>query len=371
MKKKTKVNRGPVAEIDLSALAHNLKVVSSITKQKNIIAVVKADAYGHGSVEISKRILNEGISSLAVAYTQEAKTLREAGITAKIIVLFDCRDMDDYFTYDLVPVIYSIHNAIAFSKKAESMDRKIPVHVKIDTGMGRLGVTHENAVADTVCIAGMTGIHLEGLLSHFSEADLSDTSYAAYQLQLFNDIKNKITAQIGRPVISHIANSAAILTMKGALLDAVRPGLMLYGHSPFSEGYGLVPVMKIKTRILALRNLPSGTPISYGRTFITERKSRIAVIPLGYADGFNRLFSNNADVLVRGQLAPVVGRVCMDLTMIDVTDIEEVSEADEVVVMGQQGNKTITASQLSSRINTIPYEVLTSLGNRANKVYIH
>lgn len=371
MKKKTKVNRGPVAEIDLSALTHNLNIVTNISKKRNIIAVVKADAYGHGSVQISKRILNEGISCLAVAYTEEAKTLRESGVSAKIIVLFDCADKEDFFNYDLIPVISNMKAAREFSKLAAGRGKTIPVHIKIDTGMGRMGFTKEEAVQCTIAIAGMKGIMLEGLLSHFSEADLSDSSYAAYQVQLFNEIREKITAKIGRPVMSHMANSAAILTMQDALLDAVRPGLMLYGYSPFSESYGLVPVMKIKTKILAVRNLPAGTPISYGRTFMTKRKSRIAVIPLGYADGFNRLFSNNADVLVRGQQAPVVGRVCMDLTMIDVTDIEEVSEADEVVVMGHQGNKTITACQLSSRINTIPYEILTSLGNRAKKEYIH
>jgi alanine racemase len=365
------VIRCPIAEINLSAIQHNLKIVSNIIKTRLLIAVVKADAYGHGSIEVSRKLFKEGVSHLAVAFTDEAKELRESGVNTKIMVLFQHNDIADYFYYNFIPVIHDRKTAIEFSKEAFRKGKKIRVHVKIDTGMGRLGFIPEKAVSDIVEISGMDGIELEGLLSHFSEADLSDRSFAVQQLGLFNKIRNIISEKLGRSVISHIANSAAVLSFEDSLLDAVRPGLMLYGCSPFKQDYGLMPLMRIKTKILAIRSLPSGFSVSYGRTFVTKRDSRIAVIPVGYADGFNRLFSNNSEVLVRGKNVPVVGRVCMDLTMIDVTEVEGISENDEVVLLGQQENKMITAHELASRIDTIPYEVLTSLGNRSRKEYIH
>ncbi len=367
------MNRGPIAEINLPALQHNLSIVKKISSKRPVIAVVKADAYGHGSIEISRKLINEGVSYLAVAFSGEAKTLRDAGITAKIIVLFDRTDIPDYFDYGLIPVIQDVKTARVFSKEAVRRKKRIQVHVKIDTGMGRIGFKPDEAVSDAVKISEMEGIELEGLMSHFSEADLQDRSYAVQQLKIFNGIKKEIVKKTGRPVLSHIANSAAVLSFKEALLDAVRPGLLLYGYAPFKERFGecfgLMPLMKVRTRILVVRNLPSGSPVSYGRTFITKRRSKIAVVPIGYADGYSRLFSNNAEVLVRGRRAPVVGRVCMDLTMIDVTDVDGVSEGDEVVILGGQGNELITASELSSRIHTIPYDIITSLGSRAIRKY--
>ena len=365
------MNRGPVAEINLAALQHNLEIVKRIVEKRHIIAVVKADAYGHGSVEVSRRLIQGGVSYLAVAYTEEAKVIRESGIDAKVIVLFDRSDIPDFFKYDLMPVIHDIRTASEFSKEAVRSGKKIHVHLKIDTGMGRVGINPGRAVSEAVEISDMEGIELEGILSHFSEADLSDRTYAVRQLEIFNKTRKGISEKLGRPVISHMANSAAVLSLKEALFDAVRPGLMLYGYSPFSESYGLTPLMKIKTKILVIRNLPSGHPVSYGRTFVTKRESRVAVIPVGYADGYNRLFSNNSEVLVRGVRVPVVGRVCMDLTMADVTGVDGVTDGDEVVLLGQQGGEMISAHELSSRINTIPYEIITSLGSRSRKEYIN
>ena len=365
------MNRGPLSEIDLSALQHNLKIIRQIAGKRTVIAVVKADAYGHGAIEIARRLMSEGISDLAVAYTEEAKILRESGIDARILVLFDRSDIADYFAYDLIPVIYDMETAAAFSKEAKKRGKKIPVHLKVDTGMGRIGFLSEKSVSDAVFISQMEGIELEGLLSHFSEADSSDSSYALQQLESFHHIRSAIEEKTGRKLIAHMANSAALLSLKESLLDAVRPGLILYGCSPFQESYGLRPVMKIKTRILSIRRLPAGTPVSYGRSFITRRESTIAVVPVGYADGYNRLFSNNADMLVRGMRMPVVGRICMDVTMIDVTEVDAISEGEEVVLLGQQGGGMITANELSSRIHTIPYEIITSLGSRTKKEYIH
>jgi alanine racemase len=236
--------------------------------------------------------------------------------------------------------------------------------------MGRMGLRKESAVADAVEIAGYEGLVLEGLLSHFSEADLADRSFAVHQITLFKEIHAEIVKKTARRLLCHMANSAAVFSLPDAVLDAVRPGIALYGYSSADESFGLEPVMKIKTRVLAVRNLPTGTPVSYGRTFITKRESRIAVVSLGYADGYTRCFSNNAEMLVGGHRAPVIGRVCMDLTMLDVTDTDHVSEGDEVVILGTQNGQVITATELSRRSGTIPYEILTSLGSRSRRQYV-
>jgi alanine racemase len=393
------VNRGAVAEISLSAIAYNLKFVKKIIKNLPVIAVVKADAYGHGAVEVSKRLIKEGISYLAVAYTSEAIELRNSGIHVPIIVLFDRGDIKDFLDYKLIPVIYDVDTALSFSNEARKRRTKIKVHVKVDTGMGRLGLSGDHVVTDLIKISEMEGIELAGLLSHFSEADLSDMSYAVLQLDRFNKIRKAISKKLKRRIFSHMANSATVLTFSDAYLDAVRPGLMLYGCSPIDydqnpplptfsiggmgrfesggQGWGgdpvpltLMPVMKIKTRVLCIRSILPGSPISYGRTFVTKRPSRIGVLPLGYADGYSRLFSNNAEVIVRGKRVPVIGRVCMDLTMTDLTDVRGVRENDEVIIMGEQGKESITAQELAYRANTIPYEILTSLGSKSRRIYI-
>jgi alanine racemase len=395
------VNRGAVAEISLSAIAHNLQGIKKIVKNRPVIAVVKADAYGHGILEVSKGLIKEGVSCLAVAYTDEAIELRTAGINIPIIVLFDTGDINDFFDFRLIPVIYNVDTALSLSNEARKRGIKVEVHVKIDTGMGRIGLSGKNIIKDLITISEMEGIELAGLLSHFSEADLSDRSYAVQQLERFNKIRETTSKKLKRKIFSHIANSAAVLSFKDAYLDAVRPGLMLYGYSPIQrsevrsqksapppippprggrvregvktpnpKSVNLIPAMKVKTRILNIRNLPPGTPISYGRTFITKRQSRIGVLPLGYADGYSRLFSNNADVLVKERRVPVVGRICMDLTMIDLTDVEDVREDDEVVILGKQGKESITARELANKANTIPYEILTSLGSKSKRIYV-
>ena len=384
--------RGAIAEVNLSAIANNLHSIRKIVKNRPVIAVVKADAYGHGAVEVSKRLLKEGVSYIAVAYTGEAAELREAGINIPIIVLFDSGDIKDFFDFNLIPVIYnSVDTVSKLSAEARKRDTTIKVHVKVDTGMGRLGLYDNHIIDDLVRISEMPGIELTGLLSHFSEADLSDRTYAVIQLNRFNQIRETISKKLKRKIFSHMANSAAVLTFEDAHLDAVRPGLMLYGYSPLNQNaecgtqkaelnpgfqnpqsvsINLIPAMKVKAKILCIRNLPSGTPISYGRTFITRRPSRIGVLPLGYADGYSRIFSNNAEVLVKGRRVPIVGRVCMDLTMTDLTDVKDVTENDEVIIMGQQEQESITAQELAKRANTIPYEILTSFGSRSRKTFI-
>lgn len=370
--------RGPVAEISLSAIAQNLYTVRGIVKNRSVIAVVKADAYGHGAAEVSKRLVKEGVPYLAVAYTGEAEELRNSGVNAPLIVLFDRGDVRDYFDFNLIPVVYSMDTAASLSEEAKRRNAVKEVHVKVDTGMGRLGLNGDHIVDDMIKISEMPGLEIAGLISHFSEADLSDRSYAISQMERFVTIQKTVSEKLKRKIFSHMANSAAVLSFKGAYFDAVRPGIMLYGYSPFcdrkehradSTKIDLRPAMTVKTKLLGIRNLPPGTPISYGRTFVTKRRSKIGVLPLGYADGYSRSFSNNSEVLVKGKRAPVVGRVCMDLTMVDLTEVGEVEEGDEVIILGRQGSESITAEELAAKAGTISYEILTSLGRGARRTY--
>lgn len=366
------MHRGVVAEIDLAAAAANLRTVKGLSGRSSVIAVVKADAYGHGASEVSRAVLAAGADYLAVAFTDEAATLREAGITAPIIVLFDS-DPEDVVRYNLIPVLTSRKHARALALEAERREVRIPVHIKVDTGMGRLGLTG-SPVEEILGVAAEKWLLVEGVMSHLSEADLSDPSFTRGQLSAFNTLKSELLQKGLHVKMFHIANSAATMNIPEARLDAVRPGLMLYGYSSCAGGVAaadLQPVMAAHTRLISVRRLRAGTPVSYARTFVTKRESLIGVAAVGYADGFNTRFSNNAQVLLRGKRAPVVGRVCMDLTMIDVTEIGDVSENDEVAIIGRQGAEFIGADELAKRIGTIPYEILTSIGSRARRAHIN
>lgn len=366
------MNRGCIAEVDLNAISNNLRVVKEMASNRPVIAAVKADAYGHGAVAVAKRLVTDGVGHLAVAFTEEARELREAGINIPILVFFD-PDIEDIIKYSLVPVISEKKAAIAISSRAEKLKVNVNVHVKIDTGMGRMGI-YDNHVEEIAGIAALKGVNVVGVMSHFSEADLADGSFAQTQIDKFGAVKAGLSERGLKIKVFHIANSAAVMTIPGSHFDAVRPGLMLYGYSPFlgdqAQKHTLLPAMSVKTRILLLKKVQKGTPISYGRTFITRRDSLIGVIAAGYADGFSRRFSNKAEVLVRGKRVPVVGRVCMDLTMIDLTDIECVEEGDEVTIIGRQGDNSISADELALKADTIPYEILTTLGNLSKRVYV-
>ena len=368
--------RGAVAEIDLDAIAYNLGIVKALAKDRPVIAVVKADAYGHGAVEVSRRLENEGIGLLAVAFIDEGVKLRDAGVRSPIIVLFDKYDTPAFFEYHLIPAIHDLRTAERLSEEARRRRTSLDVHLKIDTGMGRLGLTDRAEIERVMGIAKRGHLNVRGLMSHFSDSDIADKSFALAQIRRFHEARELITRETGRSLLCHMANSAATISLPEAYLDAVRPGLMLYGYSPFGEdaelfpGNVLKPAMRAKAKILSLRRLPKGTPVSYGSTFITARESVIAVLSVGYADGYSRHFSNAIDVIVRGKKAPVVGRVCMDLAMVDVTGIEEVGEGEEAILLGAEGSQRVSAWEMAGKAATIPYEILTVLGNMSHRVYV-
>ncbi len=368
------MKRGAYVEINLNNIKLNYELLKRITAGRPVIAVVKADAYGHGIERVSSLLESLDVYALGVAFISEGIILRKSGIKKPIIVFFENSNPEEIIRYRLTPVVYNERMAREISSIALKTNQCLDVHINMDTGMGRLGFIFERDIGKIRNILSLKGVKVKGIMSHFSEADLSDRTFAEFQLKDFLDLKERLDS-LSRETIWHIANSAAVLSYKDSYLNAVRPGLMLYGYSPLKKDSNnngnLRPAMNVKTKLIDIRSIPAGKTISYGRTFRTKRDSMIGVLPVGYGDGYIRLLSNRSSVIVRGKLAPVIGRVCMDVTMIDLTDIENVSLDDEVILLGYDNSEVISADDLAEKSNTISYEVLTLFGRINEKVYIH
>ncbi len=366
------------AEVNLSRLKWNLSQFRGFLPDGvQFMAVVKADGYGHGALQVSQVAIQEGASMLGVASLEEGIRLRRGNITAPILILgyTDPRQNDLLLEWNLIPTIFHWEAAASLSQQADSGGRIVPIHVKLDTGMGRLGL-HDarEAVGFLEKVSRLPGIHLQGVYTHFASADEEDQGFAREQLRRFQEILKACREKRLDITIRHAANTAAALKLPGSHLDLVRLGIGLYGCYPGSgvgrELLELRPVMSLKSRIAFLKRVPVGTPVSYGRTYFTPAETLIATIPLVYADGYNRLFSNRGVMLVREQRVPVVGRVCMDLTMLDVGRVPFIREGDEVVAFGTQGTETLSVDELAGQLGTINYEVLCSTGKRVPRFYL-
>lgn len=358
-----------VAEIHLPSLRHNLQEVTRRVGTAVVLAVVKANAYGHGAVPVSRALLAAGAHRLGVATVEEGLALRNAGITAPILVMGGVYDIPTMQRSNLTPVLPSRDAVETAARLANSPALPLRVHLKVDTGMSRLGVTSEEALI-LLRSDWPPNLHFEGVMSHLASADEPDGGATERQLARFRTFLKAIQSAGLNVPMAHIANSAAILRFPSSHFDLVRPGLMLYGYSSGSTpSADLRPALAWKTRIIQIKKVDKGQPVSYGGTFIAPRLSTLAVLPVGYADGYSRALSNNAHVLIGGRPAPVVGRVCMDLTVVDVTDHPAVRPGDEVVLLGRQGSAAITANDLAAWQNTISYEVLCRIGPRVTRVY--
>ncbi len=365
-------DRPTAALIDLRALEQNYAEAMRNAGGRSVLAVVKAQAYGHGAVAVSRRLVELGCRMLGVALVEEGRELRSAGITVPVLVMGPLRpgQAGDVLRLGLTPVVYTLPVARALSGAAAAAGRTVPVHVKVDTGMGRIGLQPGEAPGFIAAIAAMPGLAVEGVMTHFADADLRDKRFAAAQMDRFEEVLRALEEQGITVPLRHAANSAAVLEFGRALLTLVRPGLMLYGYDPLGGrgGADLRPVLSLVTRIAFLKKVPAGTPISYGRTYVTERESLIATAPVGYADGYRRGLSNRGQALVGGRRVPVAGRVCMDMTMLDVTDVPSVAEGDEVVLIGSQGGERITADDIAAWTDTIAYEVLCGISDRVPRI---
>jgi len=378
------------AEIDLRAYTHNIRELRRATQpQARLMAVVKANGYGHGAKEIARTALQNGAEYLGVARIHEAVALRKTGLAAPILI-FGYSSPDSASTlidYDLIQTVYSTTTAKALSEQAARRGKKIQIHIKIDSGMGRLGLLLEKpagkaspnipaagTVSDVQAISRLANLEVDGIFTHFATSDSADKSYANSQLERFMELLNQLDRAGLKPPLKHAANSAAVIDMPDSHLDMVRPGIATYGLYPSDEvnqsNVKLKPVMTLKSRIIHLKKVPAGFHISYGITYRTEKPTTIATVPVGYADGYNRLLSSRGYMLVHGKRVPIVGRVCMDLTMLDVGALKDVQIEDEVVVFGQQGNEAVTADELAAILNTINYEIVTSIGGRVPRVFL-
>lgn len=365
------IYRDTLAEIDLSAAEHNLtEIRRHIQPTAKLCTVVKANAYGHGAIEISKIAEKCGTDFLAVATVDEALELRRANFTLPILILglVPGNAAEVIVANKITQTVCDFELAKKISDAAVKLNIPAKVHLKIETGMGRIGIFPDDAPELAKKISKLPGIELEGVFTHFSDADSSDKTFTREQLKIFKDTCEKISRRGVEIKIRHIAESAAILEIPDAHLDMVRSGIITYGLYPSAEvrrTIELRPVMKLVARVVLVKKIPKGTPVGYGREFVSERDSVIATLPLGYADGYLRAFAG-FHVEIRGKLAPIAGRVCMDQFMVDVTDIPGVEVGDEAILFGSD---LISIDDAAKHLNTINYEVTCQISSRVQRIY--
>ncbi len=362
------------AEIDLDAIAHNVRELSRLAPGARFMAVVKADGYGHGAAEVARAALKAGASWLGVATVEEGVALRRAGIKAPVLVLGYISPMQAsaVLLHGLRPTVFHADLAEALSRKAASLGRTVPVHLKVDTGMTRVGVRPHEAVPFAQMLTALPNLELEGVFTHLATADEPTNPYASEQLARFDQVLAALKQAGIEPRIRHAANSAALMLLPQAHYDLVRAGIALYGQPPDPQvewPASLRPALAWRTRVGMVKWVEPDTPISYGCTYRTRGRERIASLPVGYADGLSRLLSNRGEVLIHGRRCPIVGRICMDQTMVRVPDDLDVKVGDEVVLIGEQGVERITASDLAQTIGTINYEIVCSIGKRVPRLY--
>lgn len=360
------------AEVNLDNLAYNFKEIKKrVSSRVRIMACVKADAYGHGIIPVSKRLVSCGVNYLGVASIDEGITLRQAGIKVPVLILGLAlkKDIAPLFRYKLIPTVCTEELALALNKIASLKKKVIKIHIKVDTGMGRLGVLSKDALSFIRKIHKLKYLNIEGIFTHFPCAD-TDKDFTFFQLKQFNYLIEALKKEKIIIPLCHTANSMAIISYKKSHFNMVRPGLALYGLYPRGGlAIKLKPVLSLKTKIIYLKKVPKSYSVSYGRTYITRGQTQIATLPIGYGDGYSRNLSNQGPVLIKGRRFKISGRVCMDQIMVDVGNIPA-KIGDEAILIGSQGNNKITAEELAKLSGTISYEIVCGLGSRIPRVYV-
>ena len=366
------------AEVNLERVAHNILEIKRIIRPRvRLMAVVKANAYGHGMIKIAQQAVKSGADMLGVARINEGIKLREAGIDLPVLIFgFTHQSCAlKLIQYDLTQTVFSLKNAETLSEAAQACGKKIKVHLKLDTGMGRLGFWSEKIdgiVNEIILTAGLAGLEIEGLYTHFAGADGRNKAYTQRQYNLFLDLLNRLRLKGFQVPIRHAANSAAIIDLPETYLDMVRAGIMIYGLYPSDEVrrdcVNLKPVMALKSRVTHVKRVPAGFKVSYGSTYEAIKPTVIATVSIGYSDGLNRLLSSKGHMLLHGCKAPIAGRVCMDMTMLDAGNIPDVRAGDEVMVFGEQGDSSITVDQIAKTTSTINYEVVTGISGNLPRI---
>ena len=360
------------AQIDLGNLCYNYRQIRRLLKPSTrMLVTVKADAYGHGLVPVSRKLVACGVEYLGVASIDEGVTLRNAGIRAPILVLGMIlpRDVRPLFQYALTPTVCTLELASALNRHAARLKKRVKAHVKVDTGMGRLGVLQADALALVRAISRLKSLEMEGIFTHFAFADL-DEEFTLYQLRLFATLLASLRNEGIRVPFVHAANSMGIFNFRNSHFTMVRPGLVMYGLRPAASCVvPLKPVLSLKTRVVYHKRVPAGFGLSYGQTYVTKKETTIVTLPVGYGDGYPRNLSNAAPVLIGGKKYRISGRICMDQILVDVGDAK-VKAGDEVVLIGTQGKNSVTAEALAALAGTIPYEIVCGFGSRIPRIYI-
>lgn len=367
-----------VAEVSVEAIKHNYKQIRKIVpSHTEIMGIVKADGYGHGAIEVSNILQGEGVNRFAVAIAKEGEELRHSGIISPILVLgYTPRaDIKTLIKNDLTQTVFSYEMAKYISDEAVVLNKTVNIHIKVDTGMGRIGfLSSPQSIEEIKKIAELPHINMEGIFTHFSTADEEDVTYTRNQWSIFEGFLKELNeVGIDLPII-HAANSAATMYHSYAHLNVVRPGIILYGYYPShflqNQIIDLKPAMTLKSQVVHVKELPEGHYVSYGRKYYTHQKTKIATIPIGYADGYSRRLAGKGRVLIRGEYAQIVGSICMDQFMVDVSHIHDVRVEDEVVIFGKQGDKCIPIEEIAEGLDTINYEIMCMIGKRVPRLYI-
>ena len=362
-------------EVDLDRFASNLRSVRQrIGEGCGILLVVKADAYGHGAVEIAAAAEIESIALLGVATLHEGIQLRQAGSRLPIVVLSPLlsSEIDEAVAYELDPTVHDLDFAAALSEAAHMAARPLRCHVEVDTGMGRTGVREDEAEAFLERLTALPGLRLASVFTHFPDADGEDLGFSRGQIERFEGLLARLAQRGIRPPRIHASNSAGVVNLPTTRYDWARIGLIAYGQRPSrcDSRIELRPVMAFKSRLVQIRDLPAGAPISYGRSFVTERPTRTGVVAVGYGHGYSWLLSNRGHMLVGGRRVPILGRVTMDLTMVDLTDVPDAQVGDEVVLFGDQGHETLSLDEVARGSETLSYEIMCTIGKRVTRIYV-
>lgn len=366
------------AEVDLGCIEHNVKQIKSLCENKKIYGVVKADAYGHGALDIVQVLLKSGVTDLAVALITEALEIIKSGINVPILILgfTPLTFAEDILNNNIEQTVYDLEYAKKLSEIAQEKNKTAKIHIAVDTGMGRIGfLPNEKGMEAVRQISKLPNINIEGIFTHFSTADEADKTYSMEQLYKFNKFVDDLEREGIKFNIKHASNSAGIMDLPETHFNAVRPGIIMYGYYPsnevIKERLDLKPALTLKTSVVHVKTLPKDMYISYGRKYKTDKERVIATLPIGYADGYTRALSNKGKVIVNGKLASIVGAVCMDQCMIDVTDVGTVKVGDEVILLGEHGNTRFNADDLAELLDTINYEIICMIGRRVPRVYIN
>ncbi|KAA3608475.1 MAG: alanine racemase [Calditrichaeota bacterium] len=368
---------GPTfVQINHSHLLHNYSLIRDAVKPAMVMAVVKANAYGHGNIEISQTLVQNNVDYLGVAFHEEAISLRQAGIETPILVFGAqlIKYFDQFLDYNLDLTITQIEQLSALEKICQAKKKKAKIHLKIDTGMNRVGFYPDSFKQAFEKAANSKWIVIVGVYSHLSSADESDPAYTEMQIDRFTEIKNYIQEKYSTKILFHLANSAAIMNFPSAHFDMVRPGVMLYGNPPspgFKTDWDLQEVMRFRSEVALIKDVEKNEPVSYNRRFYTPEKTKVAVIPVGYADGYNRKLTNIGKVIINGEKYPVIGTVCMDQILVHLGHASKVKIGDEAVLFGKQGNNHISISDISKQLNTIPYEVTCWPSSRVARIHLN